>query len=155
MKIIAIDPGPVVSSSVVYDTDSGSIDANTENNEQLLRYLRTNPRTRLVIEQVASYGMAVGEDVFETVFWSGRFAEAHGKATRVKRITVKQHVCHDTRAKDSNIRQALIDRFGAPGTKKNPGLTHGLKGGEWQALALAVTYAELVNPIPQPMEVLP
>ena len=29
----------------------------------------------VVIEKVACMGMAVGEDIFETVFWSGRFAE--------------------------------------------------------------------------------
>jgi hypothetical protein len=32
----------------------------------------------------------------------------------------KMNICHSMRAKDSNIRQALIDRFGVVGTKKNP-----------------------------------
>lgn len=150
MIILAIDPGPQVSSSVIYDTQNGSIDANTEDNKQLLAYLRRSKLEQtVVIEQVASYGMAVGEDVFETVYWSGQFAEAFQARSRtverIKRHAVKQHVCHDTRAKDSNIRQALIDRFGAQGTKKQPGKTYGLKGGEWQALALAVTYAETTN----------
>ena len=34
----------------------------------------------------------------------------------------KMNICHTMRAKDSNIRQALIDRFGEVGTKKNPRL---------------------------------
>jgi hypothetical protein len=43
------------------------------------------------------------------------------------------------RAKDQNIRQALIDRLGPPGTKKNPGPTYGVTSHMWSALAVAVT----------------
>ena len=48
-------------------------------NEELLQQLRqrlfgTQPYTT-VIEQIESMGMAVGAEVFETVFWSGRFAQ--------------------------------------------------------------------------------
>jgi hypothetical protein len=84
----------------------------------------------VVIEMVASYGMAVGESVFETVFWIGRFYEASIrewiKCARVYRKDVKMNLCGQTRAKDSNIRQALIDRFAkhdfknGKGTKANP-----------------------------------
>ena len=34
----------------------------------------------------------------------------------------KMNLCGSMKAKDSNIRQALIDRFGEVGTKKNPRL---------------------------------
>ena len=30
----------------------------------------------VVIEKIESYGMAVGAEVFDTVLWAGRFAEA-------------------------------------------------------------------------------
>lgn len=47
-------------------------------------------------------------------------------------------------AKDKNIRQALIDRYGVVGTKKNPGFfyVNGTKFAKdmWQAMAVAVTY---------------
>ena len=95
---------------------------------------------------VASYGMPVGAEVFETVFWIGRFYERHenegGRVARVFRKDVKMHLCGQTKAKDSNIRQALIDRYGpgkekAIGLKKTPGPLYGIKGDEWQALALA------------------
>ena len=57
--------------------------------------------------------MPVGAEVFETVYWSGRFAEAYGveHVERITRVDVKMHLCHTSRAKDGNIRQALIDRL--------------------------------------------
>ena len=55
------------------------------------------------------------------------------------------HLCGHPRAKDPNIRQALLDRFGpgrekALGTKKAPGALYGIKGDEWAALAVAITW---------------
>jgi len=146
-KIIAIDPGPEQSAYVVWDGKEIFDKAIMINNHllRLLRDLRTdiNP---LVIEQIQSLGMPVGKDVFETVFWIGRFYQQFhlvGDVERIIRMEVKMHICNDSRAKDSNIRQALIDRFGPPGTKKLPGLTYGLKKDLWQAFALAVVYSDL------------
>ena len=99
-----------------------------------------------MIEKIASYGMAVGETTFKTVYWSGRFAEAYGaeRVHRVPRLAVKLHVCHDSRAKDANIRQALIDRFGgkekAIGKKASPGQLYAVSGDLWAALSLAITW---------------
>lgn len=70
---------------------------------------------------IASYGMPVGKEVFETCVWIGKFAEASGmKENYIYRKEEKMNLCHSMKAKDSNIRQALIDRFGVVGTKKNP-----------------------------------
>lgn len=75
----------------------------------------------MVIEMIASYGMPVGKEVFDTCVWIGRFVEASGMPTNyIYRKDEKMNICHSMRAKDSNIRQALIDRFGVVGTKKNP-----------------------------------
>ena len=59
--------------------------------------------------------MAVGAEVFETVHWSGRFTEAlwPTPVVQLPRRAVKLHLCGSARAKDPNIRQALLDRFGA------------------------------------------
>lgn len=120
-----------------------------ETNVRVLEYLTgfrhefdASLRPTLVIEKIASFGMPVGAEVFETVFWSGRFAEAYGieRVHRITRIEVKNHICHSSRAKDGNIRQALIDRFGVVGTKKNPGPLFGISGDLWASLAVAVTW---------------
>lgn len=126
MPVLAIDPGPIESAYVIWDGEK-VVAKHKGPNEKVLATvaaLGQKPKFRCVIEQVCSYGMAVGAEVFETVFWSGRFAQAFGakRVDRLPRLKVKMHLCHDSRAKDANIRQALIDRFGAPGTKKDPGV---------------------------------
>ncbi len=91
----------------------------------------------VAIEMIASYGMPVGKEVFETVLWIGRFIEAvhpHPVAL-VYRKDVKMHLCGTTRAKDPNIRQALLDRFGKEATK-------GIKKDMWAALGVAVTHLD-------------
>lgn len=157
MLIWGVDPGPEHSALVTFDGRS-VLSAGTLENSLLLQRIADRCRSsqeQLVIEQVASFGMPVGVDVFETVFWSGRFAQAwHGYVrpnahvgvfVRLKRHEIKTHLCHNQRAKDANIRQVLIDRFGpgkekAIGKKAIPGPLYGISGDEWSALAVAVTY---------------
>lgn len=144
--LLAIDPGPTESAYVIYNGDTPS-QFDKLWNDELLQFIRRPEVSSsvLVIERVASMGMAVGEDVFETVFWSGRFVQIwNGQWDRMKRHEVKSHLCHHPRAKDGNIRQALIDRWGgkdkAIGRKASPGPLYGMSGDCWQALALAVCY---------------
>ena len=63
----------------------------------------------------------------------------------VYRRDVKMWLCGTPRAKDPNIAQALRDKYGDPGTKKNPGKIYGVKSHLWAALAVA-DYA-LGNPV--------
>lgn len=144
--MIAIDPGPAQSAWVQYD-GSQVLAAGIESNDDVLRriYCEWGADEELVIEMIASYGMPVGREVFETCVWIGRFMEAAGGAELVYRKDVKLHLCGSPRAKDANIRQALIDRFGpgkdkAIGTKAKPGPLYGFKADMWAALAVAVTY---------------
>lgn len=147
--ILAIDPGPKESGWCVYDPEDESqpIVSGVEANESLVQRLdvMTAPWAILAIEMIASYGMAVGKDVFETCVWVGRFKQAWldpDMSRLVYRKDVKLHLCGTTKAKDANIRQALIDKLGPPGTKKNPGATYGVKSHAWAALAVAVYAAE-------------
>lgn len=150
--MIAIDPGPVESAWLRY-RDGRIHDMAIQPNHEVLSMLRAHRNADdgepVVIEMVSSFGMAVGRDVFETVYYIGRFAEAACTAERIERKAIKLHLCGNTRAKDANIRQALIDRFGgvggkqaAVGTKKAPGPLYGVRKHLWAALAVAVTYED-------------
>lgn len=147
--ILAIDPGPERSAYVVYDGARVVEHAIAPNRDVLLVVgYRDLGATRLVVEMIASYGMAVGHEVFETCIWIGRFMERWmGPVERLVRRDVKMHLCGNNSAKDSNVRAALLDKFGpgkkkAVGTKANPGPLYGIKADEWAALALAVTFDE-------------
>lgn len=153
-RLLAIDPGSTESGWVLIDTESCQpLDFGKDANNKLLDYLRDGrlDEEAVVIEMVASYGMAVGKDVFETCVWIGRFSESLAGRTipeLVYRQPVKLHHCHSAKAKDSNIRQALVDRFapGQPnygkGTKAQPGWFYGFKADIWAAYALAVYAAD-------------
>lgn len=158
MKVIGLDPGTTQSAVVVYDAEAKRVvEAVTAANDVILAgcdgaaldalsvySLDTfGDKAQLVIEKIEAMGMAVGAEVFETVFWSGRFYQAWPwQVERVSRRDVKLHLCGSMRAKDANVRQALIDKLGAPGTKKQKGPTYGVSSHQWAALAVAVTYAD-------------
>ena len=143
---LAIDPGNTYSAWVLIDDKTRRpLDFGKDENVEIRIELPHIDADRVVIEMVASYGMAVGADVFETCVWVGRFIERSPMPPElVKRHPVKLHHCRSAKAKDSNIIQALVDRFapGQPnrgkGTKAAPGWFHGFAADVWQAYALAV-----------------
>jgi hypothetical protein len=143
--ILAIDPGTSQSAWLRFDGSRPQGFGITAN-EVLVRALRSGGLPDVVvIEKVESYGMAVGVEVFDTVLWAGRFAEAAHRVPVVllPRRAVKLALCGDSRAKDANIRQALLDRFGgsaAVGRKAAPGPLYGIARDVWSALAIAVTH---------------
>ena len=145
--ILAIDPGPLKSAFVRWD-GWRVIDCALIDNDEIRDVISMNRRKcTIAIEMIASYGMAVGADVFQTCVEIGRMQEvAEGRAELVFRRDVKLHLCGSARAKDPNIRQALLDRFGPVGTKKAPGPLYGVKSHIWSALAVAVTASETKEP---------
>lgn len=140
MKLLAIDPGTHKSAFVIWDGarvgECGILD-----NDELIHRMRFSEFyvSLAAIEMIASYGMPVGAEVFETCVWIGRFIERLGDTRLIYRKDVKMHLCGTTRAKDANIRQSLIDKLGPVGTSKNPGPLYGVKSHLWAALGVAVT----------------
>ena len=143
--LIAIDPGPVESAYVILDKNLKPEFFGKVKNEFLLVILWEYRDTPLAIEMIASYGMATGATVYETCVWIGRFIQVAPKRkfTKIYRKEVKINLCNSMKAKDGNIRQALIDRFGVVGTKLDKGFFYGFKADIWQAYAVGITYYDM------------
>lgn len=152
--ILAIDPGCIDSAYVMLDENLKATEFGKVPNEELLTIIQAvvannmtyaRGKWHFAIEMVASYGMPVGKEVFETVFWIGRFWEVADFTNKqfIYRKDEKVNLCGSMKAKDSNITQALKDRFGDKGTKKNPGWFFGFSKDVWQAYAVGVTYSDL------------
>lgn len=142
--IIAVDPGPEESAYCVLVGDEIRLFGKDENMAVMDILAAYSGRDRvLAIEMIQSYGMPVGREVFETCVWIGRFIEAYkGPYRYIYRKDVKLHICQSMKANDSTVRQALIDRFGKPGTKKAPGKLYGFRDDMWSALAIGITAIE-------------
>ena len=158
MRILALDPGPVQTGWVVFNGDAVHSCGVLRNHEMLEQVschrmwaqALNRPAATLAVEMIASYGMPVGREVFETCVWIGRFQQAWHDPEAVRlvyRKDVKLHLCGSPRAKDGNVRQALIDLFPASGggatpqigTKKQPGPLYGVSTHAWPALGVAIT----------------
>ena len=157
--ILALDPGPEQSAYALIDADNcqplkvGKIPNDQLRDDLMWGRLEAD---HIGIEMVASYGMPVGVEVFETVVWIGRYLELLQGTCPVQRVfrrEVKLHLCESARANDATIIQALVDRF-APGarnrgkgTKAAPGWFHGFAADMWQAYALGVFLADTRKPV--------
>ena len=155
MNVLAIDPGPEMSAWVYYDPECRAVlRFGIDNSVDLLTPEWINKSVMdsscdgwdyTAIEMVACYGMPVGREVFETALWVGRYVERSlFEPELIYRREVKLTICKDSRAKDSNIRQGLLNRWGgngAIGTKKSPGPLYGISKDVWAALGVAVTFS--------------
>lgn len=151
--IVGIDPGPRESAIVAISEDGVYRAVDVENGRVVQEvidcheWVDAGESFTVAIEWIESFGMAVGASTFETVFAIGQIVERlkwNNYNTRLlPRRDVKLHLCQSPRANDGNIRQALIDRFGKCGTKKNPGPLYGISKHKWSALAIAVTALDL------------
>jgi len=148
MWITSIDPGTTESAILTWGIKekraSGALIAS---NKAILNSIRKGLWTEnYVCEMIASYGMPVGKEVFETVLWIGQFKEAAesrgGTFELVTRQQVKLHHCMSNKAKDSNVSQALKDKYGQVGSKNKPGPLYGIKSHLWSALAVATYWSE-------------
>lgn len=159
--ILAIDPGNIESGYVLTNNDLSLVDKGKIKNKNLLNKIimdefwyesLEDEKDHIAIEMIASYGMPVGVEVFETCVWIGRFIQAIPCGIEPKFIYRKDekiNLCQSMKANDTTIKQALVDRF-APGqknygkgTKKEPGWFYGFAKDIWSAYAVAVTYHDM------------
>lgn len=167
--VLGIDPGTRESALLLYNIDAKKIEmmAIEENSKCFdaitkmiyYGYDKVSGKGILAIEQVRSYGSAIGAETLDTVHWCGRFDQfvrdrkwpmgVTPQIVLVPRKDVKMHVCNTSRATDSNVNHALADMFGGmstcKGTKKEPGPCYGINNHTWAALALSVTVGNNLN----------
>jgi len=143
---LAIDPGTDKSGYVLYRNGT-VLESGILVNGDMIAIITASYADELAIEMIASYGMAVGQEVFETCVWIGRFMQTWGDRNlhRIPRREVKLHLCGSMRAKDTNVWQALLDKLGPVGTKATPGPLYGVKSHARAALALAVAADETMG----------
>lgn len=153
--LLAIDPGPTMSGVVWYDPsarvvlDSNRAMPNADLRDGLRR--RRWVSTLVLVERVQSYGIA-GGDLLRTSEEVGRIGEAASGADYLVVLMPRRHVLRalDVSGKGSRdvlVRQRCIASHGgtkaaAVGTKAEPGPLHGVAGHAWQALGVALAWAE-------------
>ncbi len=153
MMLLAIDPGNIASGYCFVRNDYEPLEFGKIVNEDLMKIVMEGDFDVLAVEMVAHYGsgMPAGKTVFDTVRWIGRFEqEAYRQGKRfdlIFRIDEKIDLCKDSRAKDPNIRRALIDRFAhtesGKGTKKDPDFFYGFSADSWSAFAVACVWYDI------------
>lgn len=151
MTVYAIDPGYRESALVIYNGRSILSHCIKPNEEMRLLLLRERANDAvLVLEEMQIFaGHGVGKEVFDSVFWSGRFAEIWQpqRFDRLLRSKVRGHL-GASKGGDAAVRQALIERFGpyredAIGKRSRPGPLFGITSHCWSALAIAVVWSDL------------
>lgn len=170
--LLAIDPGPEYSGWAILDwlrisptspyspTSPKVQGAGRMDNGELLDLVGTAPTVRCVadrcvVEMIEGRGMPVGKSVFETCVWIGRIWQKWHDSTgqdivRLYRREVKMNLCGSVRAKDSNVRQAIIDRYPATGggktpqigLKAEPGPLYGVARDAWAAIGVGLTFLD-------------
>ena len=156
--VVALDPGNTQTGYVVVEHDGREIarilDKGKIDNNLVFGVLLKYEGYALAVEMIASYGMPVGAEVFETCVWIGRYLE-YAQALRlasdiqlIYRKEEKLYLCGYLTAKDRDITRALVERYAprAPnygkGTKDMPGFFYGFRADMWAAMAVAATYID-------------
>lgn len=147
-SVLAIDPGPVNTAyALVRRTDRHLYAFGIINNQMLLWHLEKLLPADVAIEMIASYGMAVGAEVFETCVWIGRIMQhlescGADNISCIFRREVKIAMCGSMQAKDANVRQAIIDSYQANQSNdvtKKGGSLYKVSKDVWAAIGVALT----------------
>lgn len=152
-RVLAIDPGNEATGWVIADKGTRKpLEFDKTENSQLAQMMidGTLQFDEFVSERMESMGTLIGRTVLEACEWVGRFsqiAECLGcKVNYVYRHEEKVHICHDSRAKDANLRRALIDRFAktanGKGTAKDPDFFYKFKADVWSAYCVLTVHCD-------------
>jgi len=146
--IIGIDPGPEESGFVTYSFNRRVlISHGTVRNENLIDDISgfakfTGGPHFVCLEMPENFGHVVPNNVFETVWIAARIYQKlidsgvdKSFLHRIRRTDIKQLVLGKRAGKNSDIRAAMIARYGD--TLKKTEKTYKLKAHEWQAFAAA------------------
>ena len=131
-ELMAVDPGNRKSGWVSFLIDPDALGGivllghGKEDNRTLRTVFRNMPseqKGRLILEMPKASGMPTSNETFEACYHIGRFIECWGtRWSWADRGAIKLHICGRRAANDSNVRAALLDRFGgqaaAIGAKK-------------------------------------
>jgi hypothetical protein len=148
ITVIGVDPGSEKSAYVLWDNKKILDKGHCPNKEMLwvLQAIDANehPGCILAIETMVSIPAGAGKSIVDTIFWAGQFyQEWEGRKEKVPVHVVRTALGAKN---DPSVRKVLIQRFGEPGTAKNPNpITFGLQGKGyhlWRAFAVAVVWMD-------------
>jgi hypothetical protein len=158
--VVGIDPGPREHAAVMLCGDRVEV-VDVAKPSGLTRLLIDRRVSSVVVayEQFAPFGSSLDDGSLRTIFETGRLVEDMGEAMAclpavqfvgIRRQQAKRFLVGRTSCGDTEVRGALIERFGptkelAIGTKKKPGPLYGITSHHWAALAIAVTAADQVQ----------
>ena len=151
-SVIGIDPGSKQSGYVQW-TGKEILAKGIHPNEDILELLAYGwcggppKNTVLAIESMITIPGGADKAVIQTIEWADRFYQAwQGEKAKVPVGDVRVALCGTMRSDNADVRRVLIQRFGEPGTKKNPNpITYGLKGSGYhliRAFAVAVVHLD-------------
>lgn len=155
MRVLSVDAGNIQSAYIIFCTEQKRVvQKGFLENEQFIEEILNSSFDEVAIEKIVSLGAVIGSSTLDTAYTNGRIYEAiktkFGIISNLySRIDIKMHLCFTTRAKDANVRQALVNKFGDSSTKKNPHNTFNeledkiyFGGHFWSCLAIACYHIE-------------
>lgn len=118
MRLFSIDPGNIKSAYVILE-DGIPTESKIVPNDDMIRLCWDEiAADAMCIEYMRSRGMPTANEELDTQFWAGRFVQAWQSCADpepwypIYRMDVKMTICGQTKARDSHIRQGIINLFG-------------------------------------------
>lgn len=160
--ILGIDPGSVAVGYCIV-RDGVPIAKGHVANEKLIELFYSSEAYHTAIECPMARGMIERQAIFDTVYWSGRFAQAAGEFTLFSRGQAMKLLGLPQKTNDAGLKAYLENIYGAdrkfwndqrksktgkplePREETVHGLLHGWNAHERDALAVALAYIESVK----------